>query len=128
MAEASFICSLCCGQSRTPEKCTSCSYYTDASQNRNYRQVPYYGIKQMSDSMRLQDVSNVIESILCEFDIEYDNEFKDKTAIQLLERAFDKYHFNDSELSFSDSTVLITPIYIGESHVKDRSIVSGFTH
>ena len=107
MAEDSFICSLCCGQSRTLDKCTGCSFFKDALQNRNYRKVPYYGTQQMSDSKDLQDIGNVVESILCGFDIEPENEFKDRTALQLLELAFDKYHFNDSELSFNDSTLKI---------------------
>jgi hypothetical protein len=50
----------------------------------------------MSDSMELQDISNVVESNLCRFDIEYENEFTNKRALQLLELAFDKYHFNHS--------------------------------
>ncbi len=107
MAEDSFVCSLCCGQSRTPDKCIGCSFYKNASHNKNYRKVPYYGTQQMSDSIGLQDISNVVEAILCKFDVEAKNEFKDKTALQLLELAFDKYHFNDSELSFSDSTLKI---------------------
>jgi hypothetical protein len=107
MAEDSLVCSLCCGQSRTLDKCTGCSFYRDASHNRNYRKIPYYGTKQMSDSMILQDISNVVESILCGFDVEARNEFKDKTALQLLELAFNKYHFKDSELSFSDPTLKI---------------------
>ncbi|MGD9353643.1 MAG: hypothetical protein PVI72_11995 [Desulfobacterales bacterium] len=107
LAEDSFICSLCCGQSRTLDKCMGCSFFKDASHNRNYRKVPYYGTRQMSDSTDLQDIGNVVESILCGFDIEAENEFKDRTALQLLELAFDKYHFNDSDLSFSDSTIKV---------------------
>ncbi|MBW2596914.1 MAG: hypothetical protein JRC93_13295 [Deltaproteobacteria bacterium] len=61
----------------------------------------------MSDSMVLQDISNVIESILCGFDTEVEKDFTDKTALQLLELAFDKYHFKDSELAFSNSTLKI---------------------
>lgn len=61
----------------------------------------------MSNSMELQDISNGIESILCGFDIEDENEFADKTALQLLEFAFDKYHFKDSELAISNSALRI---------------------
>jgi hypothetical protein len=61
----------------------------------------------MSDSMELQDISNVVESILCGFDTETENDFTDKTALQLLELAFDKYHFKDSELKFSNSKLKI---------------------
>jgi len=105
MAENSLVCSLCCGQSRTPEKCTGCSFYKDVSLNKNYRKVPFYGTERMSDSMELQDVANVIESILCKFDIEGGDEFKDKTALQFIELAIDKYHFKETELAMSDSTL-----------------------
>ncbi|MDM8516831.1 hypothetical protein QUF76_11580 [Desulfobacterales bacterium HSG16] len=107
MAEDSFVCSLCCGQSRDLDKCNGCSFYKDASLSRNYRKVPYYGTKQMAGSTGLQHISDVIESTLCQFDLEGKNEFKDKMALQLLELAFDKYHFNDSELSFGDATLKI---------------------
>ena len=97
----SFVCSLCCGQSRTADKCTGCSYYKNDSDGKNYQRIPGYGVKQMSDSMALQDIGNVVESILCRFDTE--SEFNDKSALQLLELAFDKYHFRVSDLVFSSS-------------------------
>ena len=78
----------------------------------------------MSDSMSLQDISNVVESTLCGFDIKSENEFKDKSALQLLELAFDKYHFKDSELSFSDSKLKIqfeTMVPIIENDLSDIS-------
>lgn len=107
MAEDSLICSLCCGQSRNPEKCTGCVHYKNVSQNRNYRKVPFYGIEQMSDSITLQSISNTIESILCRLDIDAENEFTDKTALQLLEAAFDTLHFKNSEMSFTDPATKI---------------------
>lgn len=107
MADNSFVCSLCCGQSRNPDKCSGCSFYKGVSHNRNYRKVPFYEIHQMSDSMELQEISNVVESILCRFDIEYEDEFTDKRALQLLELAFDKYHFKDSELVINNSELKI---------------------
>jgi hypothetical protein len=106
-AEDTFVCSLCCGQTRNPDKCTGCSFYKDDSHNRNYRKVPFYGIRQMSDSMELQDISNSVESILCGFDAETEHNFTDKTALQLLELAFDKYYFKDSELVFSNPALKI---------------------
>jgi len=39
--------------------------------------------------------------------MEAENKFKDKTALQLLEKVFDKYHFNDSDLLFGDSALKI---------------------
>lgn len=107
MADNSFVCSLCCGQSRNPDKCTGCSFYKGVSHNRNYRKVPFYGIQQLSDSIELQDISNVVESILCRFDIEDENEFTDNTALQLIELVFDKYHFKDSELAINNSELKI---------------------
>ncbi len=107
MVDDSFVCSLCCGQTRTPDKCTGCSFYKSVSHSRNYRKVPYYGIQEMSDSMELQSISNTVESILCGFDIEDENKFADKTALWLLELAFDKYHFKDTELEIGNSALKI---------------------
>jgi len=41
------------------------------------------------------------------FDIEDENEFTDKIALQLLELAFDKYYFKDSELAINNSELKI---------------------
>lgn len=101
IADTTFICSLCCGQSRTPDKCSGCSYYKDASSNRNYRKVPFFEIQEMSNSLDLQDISNVVESVLCSLNLELEG-FNDKSAAKLLELAFDKYHFKDPELSFTN--------------------------
>ncbi len=101
MADATFICSLCCGQSRTAAQCSGCSFYKDDSKNRNYRKVPFFEIQEMSNSFELQGISNVIESVLCALNIESE-EFTDQSAAKLLEISFDKYHFKDSELTFSN--------------------------
>lgn len=105
--DETFICSLCCGQSRNPGKCNGCSFYKDASQNRNYRKVPFYATQIMSNSMDLQCISNVIESTLCAFEFESEDPFTDKTATRLIELYFDKYHFKDSELSFDNSALKV---------------------
>ena len=97
-----FICSLCCGQSRNPDQCNGCSFYKDASHSRNYRKVPFYEIELMSGSMELQDIPNVIESTLCAFEFESEELFTDKTAVRLIEFFFDKYHFKDSQLAFDN--------------------------
>jgi hypothetical protein len=95
-ADSTVICSLCCGQTRTSDKCTGCSFYKDASSSRNYRKVPFFEIQEMSNSFELQDIANTVESILCTFNLEAE-EFTDKSASKLLELAFDKYHFKDLE-------------------------------
>lgn len=105
LVEDAFICSLCCGQSRNPENCAGCSWYKDPSQNRNYKKVPYYSLKQMQDSRTLEDISNVIESTLCRLSVENEETFTDKTAAGIIESYVDKYHFKDSELQFSDPAV-----------------------
>ena len=101
IADSTVICSLCCGQSRTQDKCTGCSFYKDESSNRNYRKVPFFEIQEMSNSPELQDISYVVEAVFVAFDLESE-EFTDKTAEKLLELAFDKYHFQDSVLPFSN--------------------------
>ncbi|MFH2060235.1 MAG: hypothetical protein ABIJ59_15200 [Pseudomonadota bacterium] len=101
-ADNIFVCSLCCGQSRTAEKCAGCSYYKDVSLIRNYRKVPFYSTQRMSDSSNLQDIANVIESILCQFDTEDENVFTDKQALKLLKLAFDRFHFGDTEIKIED--------------------------
>ncbi len=102
-ADNTFICSLCCGQSRNPDKCNGCSFYKDPSLQRNYRKVPFYETYQMSGSMELEDISNVIESTLCSFEFENEELFQDNDAIELLELFFNKYHFKDLELKFKNS-------------------------
>ena len=103
--DESFVCSLCCGQSRSTDKCAGCSFFQVASVARNYRKIPFYETQQMSDSLELQDIANVIESILCSFDLDKEDKFTDLMASKLLELFFDKYHFKDTELVF-DSDAL----------------------
>jgi hypothetical protein len=55
--------------------------------------------------MDLQDIGNAIESTLCEFYVKGKGEFKDESAMRLLEAAFDKYHFKDAELPIENSTL-----------------------
>ncbi len=98
-----FICSLCCGQSRNQDKCTDCSFYKNPALQRNYRKVPFYEIAKMSGSMELEDVGNVIESTLCSMGLESRELFQDKDAIKLIELFFDKYYFKDEKLQFVDT-------------------------
>ncbi len=97
--DETFICSLCCGQTRNIAKCEGCSFFKNAKQSRSYRKVPFYGTNQMSDSMELQDISNTIESTFCGLELKYEELFNDKTAIGLLELFFDKYYFKDLMLN-----------------------------
>ena len=96
------ICSLCCGQSRSEEKCAGCSFYDGAGPRRNYRKVPFYGTQHMADSDELVKIGHVIESTLLAIDFESD--FRDSDASKLLELFFDQHHFNDEQLQFADAT------------------------
>jgi hypothetical protein len=99
IASGAVICSLCCGQTRTRDKCGSCGFYGKESSARNYRHVPFIELQEMADSVELQDISYVIESLFVAFDQEYES-FTDNTAAKLLELAFDKFHFHDTALAF----------------------------
>jgi hypothetical protein len=99
LANAAAICSLCCGQTRKLDKCGSCGFCGKESSARNYRQVPFIELQEMADSYELQDISYVVEALFVSFDQEHES-FTDSTAGKLLELAFDKFHFRDSDLSF----------------------------
>ena len=102
-ADNTLVCSLCCGQSRHQEKCTDCSFYDNAEVSRNYRKVPFYGTQQMADSIELEHIANVIESVFRFFDVDSDKLFQDSEASKLIELFFDKHHFKDETLQFADA-------------------------
>ncbi len=96
-ATDTFICSLCCGQSRTIEQCEGCSFFKDASANRNYRKVPHYTTKEMAANVELEEISGVIETALCQVWVSGGTAVNDRTAARMVELMLDKYHFNDKE-------------------------------
>ena len=102
LATDTFICSLCCGEYRTEEKCQGCSYYKDPKLNRNYKSAPHFSLSMMSNLDSLQDQANVIESAFCRLDEELENNFIDNDAIRIAELLLDHYHFNDNELKFKN--------------------------
>ena len=97
-----FICSLCCGETRTQEKCEGCSFFRAASANRNYRRVPFYSIQEMSDSFVLGEISDVIETALCRVWAADGKNVNDRTVSRLVELMLDKYHFNDEKQQIDD--------------------------
>ena len=92
-----FICSPCCGEIRSQEKCAGCSFCKDASANRNYRLVPHYSTEEMANSPELEDISEVIETALCRLWAADDKNVNDRTVSRLVEILLDRYHFNDAE-------------------------------
>lgn len=105
-ATGTFICSLCCGQSRNQDKCEGCSFFIGVGQNRNYRKVPFYSTQQMADDFELQDIANGIESTLNQVASENADLVYDSTAAQLVELLLDHYHFKDDELKTEDSLLM----------------------
>ena len=100
-----FICSLCCGEFRTEEKCGGCSFIKSAAATRNYRSVPYYTTREMADNSELERVADVIESTLCRVWANDPQNVNDRTAAGLVELMIDRYHFND-DASQADSPAL----------------------
>ncbi len=96
-ATETFICSQCCGESRSPEKCEGCSFFKNASDNRNYRKLPYYTIQEMADSPKKEQIAMVIETSLHDVWMANKQNVNDMTALRLVEMLLDKYYFNDSE-------------------------------
>ena len=97
-----FICSLCCGESRSLEKCDGCSYYNDTKLIRNYKRVPHFALSRMSNDINLQDQANVIESAICQFDDEQNGILNDNTIIRIVELLLNRYHFKDEKLTISN--------------------------
>lgn len=98
----SFICSLCCGQTRVEEACQGCSYYKEPKSNRDYKSAPYFSLNVMSSLVSLQDQANVIESAFCRLDEELENNFTDNDAVRLAELLLDHYYFDDIELKYKN--------------------------
>ena len=96
---------MCCGGSRTEEKCDGCSFFKSAAATRNYRSVPHYTTEQMAVNQDLEDVANVIESTLCRVWANDPHNVNDGTAARLVELMIDRYHFKDGTLQ-EDSPVL----------------------
>lgn len=100
-----FVCSLCCGESRTEAKCAGCSFFTSAAISRNYRSVPYYSTQEMADNPELESIADVVELSLCQIWVHDHQHVDDRTAARLVELMIDRYHFND-EKPRADTSVL----------------------
>ena len=96
-ATDTFICSLCCGESRTEAKCAGCSFFKAAAISRNYRSVPYYSTQEMADNPDLESIASVLEFLLCQIWVNDDQYVDDRTAARLVELMIDRYHFNDDK-------------------------------
>ena len=94
------ICSLCCGETRSPDKCGDCSFFKDTGSVRNYRHAPFYAVTHMAESRSLQNQAQVIETAICQFDRAQHGLISDKVVKRIIELLLDKYHFKDEEINF----------------------------
>ena len=118
-ATETFICSPCCGETRSQKKCVGCSFLKDASANRNYRQVPYYSTEEMANSLELEEIADVIEKALCRVWAANSENVNDKIASRLVEMQLDRYHFNDTE-THSDDPVLTAGCQLLAKMIRDE--------
>lgn len=102
LATNSFVCSICCGDSRKTDKCAGCSFFKDDKLVRNYSKAPFLSVEQMANSPDLQDYSNVIESAICQFDHDHHENLSDREILRFLELLLDKYFFGDSAFNFEN--------------------------
>ena len=86
------ICSLCCGQTRTPDACQGCSFFK-TQEGRDYRKVPYFEVQEMARYSDLQDLAELVERTIAQVDVKMAAGMDDDLARRLLERLLDKYHF-----------------------------------
>jgi hypothetical protein len=102
IAADAFICSLCCGETRNFEKCDGCSYFKDTKSIRNYKKAPHFPLSRMSNDPKLQDVANVIESTICQFDEKQNNNLDDNIVLRIIELLLDKHYFNDEKIAYKN--------------------------
>lgn len=101
-ATDSFICSQCCGESRTPEKCDGCSFFKSASANRNYRKAPHFTTQEMADSPEKEKIALTIEVALTDIWLADKENVNDATVRRLVEMLLDNYHFGDTDMTVND--------------------------
>ena len=104
-ATATFICSLCCGESRNPEQCTGCSFFSGGLIGKKYSKVPHYSTEEMADSPELEEISNIIETALCEIWAADSENVNDRTVAGVIETVFNQYHFGGGEPQIENSVL-----------------------
>ncbi|MEA2114049.1 MAG: hypothetical protein U9P36_01540 [Thermodesulfobacteriota bacterium] len=120
-ATQTFICSLCCGESRSQAECAECSFFKGALVGRNYRNVPHYSTGKMADSPELDTISNVIETALCEVWAADEDNVNDRTAAGLIEMLLNQYHFGEGEPQIDD------PVLAAGHQLMSRTIKDEFS-
>jgi hypothetical protein len=121
----SHICSQCCGETRSLDKCEGCSFNKDVTLIRNYRKVPYFPVSQMADMMTLQDQANVIESAISRFDYEQNGSLNDNIVSRIVELLLDKYHFKDDNQVVTSELEEDGFIFVNQAIREDLSSLTG---
>jgi len=118
----SFVCSLCCGNTRTEEACSECGFYQKPK--RKYNEVPAYSASEMDGNMELESYGNSIEGALCAYDEENENKLSDHDAIRIIELLIDIYHFKDQGSKEESPLILNGAKHLESSINEDLSDVS----
>ncbi len=118
----SFVCSLCCGNTRTEEACSECGFYQKPQ--RKYTDVPAYSVSEMDGNMELESYGNSIEGALCAYDEENENKLSDHDAIRIIESLIDMYHFNDQRTKEESPMILNGVKHLESSISEDLNDVS----
>lgn len=100
--EDAFICSQCCGETRSVDKCGDCSHFRQDDPQRKYLGIPRYSLQEMGSQYGLQDMANSIEGTFCAYELKTPGGMSDPTAIKTLELLLDKHYFKDDPLNFPD--------------------------
>ncbi len=100
-----FICSLCCGETREQEKCEGCSFISPVSHGRNYRSVPYFSTEEMAHSTELERVANNIETLLCMVWAADAANVNDLAVTRIVEELIDQYHFKDEKQPLTELVI-----------------------
>ncbi len=116
------VCSLCCGKTRKSELCLDCNFYQKPK--REYGRIPAYSVAEMDGDFELEDYGNAIEGAICSFDIENGGKIKDETAIHIVERLLDIYHFQDQQIEASEQIVIEGVEFVNQAIKKDLRNVS----
>ncbi len=106
-ATSTFICSQCCGESRSEEQCGGCSFFGGGAARRNYRKLPYYTINEMEASGENERISRTIESTLTMIWNSDRRRVNDRTVLRLVEMLLDHYHFGEEPGEMRDQVLAV---------------------
>ncbi|MBM9536255.1 hypothetical protein [Desulfobulbus alkaliphilus] len=93
------ICSGCCGDTRTKERCGDCSFLAKEGLIRNYGKVPCVPLDEMARSLQWQRRTETIEAAVSRFDRQENRTITDRQVSSILELLLNTYFFNDTTVT-----------------------------